>query len=182
MIYYWTKTWSLFNQFSSTDFGDNIYINIGVFGIASFTANLILTFIVERFRRLKIAKISFFFMFVAIFSITVNFYQEEHSSNLIQLSQDRTIKIENRFNRINNNYTQLKQNAHRLGIDVNLILNKDTLKKKVKSKNNFRLWNGIVLKYSSSFAYHMVFILCVELFPTIIRQFSIGLFQKIYKH
>lgn len=143
---------------SSTDFGDNIFINIGVFGIASFTANLILTFIVERFRRLRIAKISFFVMFVAIFSITINFYQEEHmhSNGLLPLLADKTIKIENRFDRLHNNYTQLRANARELAIDIKLILNEKSLKKKEKNKNNFRLWSGIVLKYCSSFAYHMV--------------------------
>lgn len=114
-------------------------------------------------------------MFLAIFSITVNFYLEEHSTALTGIVTDKTIKIENRFEQFNNNnYTQLKQNAQELNIDINLILNESTLKKKVKNKNNFRLWAGIVLKYCSSFAFHMVFILCVECFPTIIRQFSIG--------
>lgn len=141
---------------SSTDFGDNIYINIGVFGIASFTANLILTFIVERFRRLRIAKISFFFMFITIFSITVNFYQEEHPTGLLSSITPDRITIENRFDQMDNNFTHLKRNAHDLGIDIKLILNENTLKRKIKVKNNFRLWNGIILKYCSSFAFHMV--------------------------
>lgn len=99
-------------------------------------------------------------MFVAVLSITINFYQEEHmhSNGLLPslAAVDQTIKIENRFDRFNNNYTQLKQNARTMAIDIKLILNEKSLNQKKKSKNNFRLWAGILLKYCSSFAYHMV--------------------------
>ena len=115
-------------------------------------------------------------MFLAMLTLTIDFYQEQHSTSLLPvLPTEKTIKIENRFDQFNNNYTQLKQNVRNLNyIDINLILNEDSLKKKVKIKNNFRLWLGIIIKYCLSFAYHMIFILCVECFPTIIRQFSIG--------
>lgn len=99
-------------------------------------------------------------MFVAVLSITINFYQEEHMQSTALLPSlnavDQTIKIENRFDRFNNNYTQLKANARAMDVDIKLILNEKSLKKKEKNKNNFRLWAGILLKYCSSFAYHMV--------------------------
>lgn len=92
--------------------------------------------------------------------ITLSFYQEAYSTNLIPFLSERqtnTIKIENRFgHHQKDNYAQLKQNVQKNNFDIKFFLNENTLKQKMKSRNDFRLWNGILLKYSSSFCYHIV--------------------------
>ena len=157
---------------------------MAVFAAASFGANTMLYFIIERMKRRTLSRVAYTFMIFCCFCLTLSFYAEEqrkaalvkglHSSNssLInsvtnEMKADETTEATLHINRLNDIY-------NKYGIDVRNISIAAVKATKPKEVGNLRIWLGIILKYAISTCFHTMYVLSVESFPTTIRQLSVG--------
>ena len=166
--------------FNATNFG-SLYVSMTAITTASFIANTMLYLIIERLRRRTLSRVAYCFIIFACFSLAVSFYIEdqEKARDLAALSSSGSTGITHvlsdeeareqalHMDRLNAIYVKYN-------IDLRNISTAAIKAVKPKDEGNWRLWLGMILKYSVSTCYHTIYVLSVESFPTIIRQLSVG--------
>lgn len=150
---------------------------------ASFIANTMLYLIIERLRRRTLSRVAYCFIIFACFSLAVSFYIEDQEkardlAALSSASDSNGVPLqalsdeEMREQAVH--MARLNEIYEKFNVDLRNISTAAIKAVKPKDEGNWRLWLGMILKYSVSTCYHTIYVLSVESFPTIIRQLSVG--------
>ena len=149
---------------------------------ASFIANTMLYLIIERLRRRTLSRVAYCFIIFACFSLAVSFYIEdqEKAKDLAALSSAGSngaplqVLSDEEAREQTVHMARLNAIYEKFNIDLRNISTAAIKAVKPKDEGNWRLWLGMILKYSVSTCYHTIYVLSVESFPTVIRQLSVG--------
>lgn len=168
--------------FNSNNLSSNIYLNFIVITTASFIANTMLYYIIERLKRRTLSRVAYLFMIVSCLMLAVSFYLEDQEKASLgnKIFESNTTVTENlaltpEQIRKSNAHKQLLENIYnKYEIDLRNVSTAAIEAAKPKKEGHFRLWVGMILKYATSTCYHTIYVLSVESFPTIIRQLSMG--------
>lgn len=142
--------------------------------VANLGASLVLFLIIERFNRKTLAILSYGFIITSCLCLAVSF-RGEHGAKAVALNSNSTLNSTVQFN---NNVNALNAFRDKFGINLRNISIAPSRLAKPKQDSNFtgiwRLWLGMILKFTVSICFHTIYVLSVESFPTIIRQLSAG--------
>ena len=150
--------------FNSTNFG-SLYVSMTGLTIANLVSAMVLFLIIERFNRKTLILPSYGFIIFSCVCLAVSFYGE-HGAKTVNL---------NEANVSNLTATEaIDAFQSKYGIDLRNVHTAASRIANKKYDGHWRLLLGMALKWAVSICAHMVYILAVESFPTIIRQLTVG--------
>lgn len=167
--------------FNSNNLSSNIFLNLIVITTATFIANSMLYFIIERFKRKTLSRIAYSIMIVSCLMLAISFHFE-NQEKVLQKNQVIRSNLTDDYNSLTpeqlsnfNVHKQVLDNIYnKYNVDLRNVSMADIQAAKTKKESHYRLWIGMILKFATKTCYHTIYVLSIESFPTIIRQLSMG--------